>query len=113
MCDQLEEENAKLRECTLDIKESLRYLKEINNSFKIKITKLRNSKEECKRCDSLIKEVINLRETLEKFTQGKKKLELILSSQRSSINKNGLGLKKERKTRNNIYHKVKKRPMYR
>lgn len=42
MSGQLVEENDKLRERTIGLKESLRHLKEISNSFKIEITKLRN-----------------------------------------------------------------------
>lgn len=52
MSGQLMEENNKLRERILGLKESLRYIKEINNSLKIEITKLENSKEKCKWCDS-------------------------------------------------------------
>lgn len=55
MSGHLVEENNKLREHTISLKESLRHLKGINDSFKIEITRLRNSKEECKRRDSLIK----------------------------------------------------------
>lgn len=44
MSDQSVEENNKLRERILSLIESLRYIKEINKSFKIEITKLRNSK---------------------------------------------------------------------
>lgn len=72
MSGQLVEENDKLREYTSGLKEYLRHLKEINYSFKIETIKLRNSKGECKQCESLIKEVSDLRETLGKFTQGKK-----------------------------------------
>lgn len=71
MTSQIEEENAKLRERTLGLKESLIYLKEIKNYFKIYITKTKSRKEDCKCCDSLIKEVVDLRETLGKFTQEK------------------------------------------
>lgn len=67
----LMEENNKLRECILSLKESLRYLKGTNNSFKIEIKKLKSFKEKCKQCDSLIKEVTRFRETLRKLTQGK------------------------------------------
>lgn len=43
--------NAKPRENTLGLKEFVRHLKEIYNSFKIEITRHRNLKEECKPCD--------------------------------------------------------------
>ena len=52
------EENDKLREGILGLKESSIHFKEINDSFKIEITNIRNLIEECKRCDSLIEEVI-------------------------------------------------------
>lgn len=97
-------ENDKLREHILGLNESLRHLKEINDSFKIDITKIRNPREERKRRDSLIKEV---NETLGKFIQRKEKLDLILSSQRFSINNNELGFKKDRKPMKCINHKKK------
>lgn len=50
--------------------------------------KLRNSKGEFKHCDSLVEQVYDLRESLGKFTQGKEKVDLILSCQIFSINKN-------------------------
>lgn len=42
------EENDKLRERILGLKESSIHFKEINYSFKIEITKIRNLIEECK-----------------------------------------------------------------
>lgn len=41
---QLVEENNKLREYTLGLKEFQIHLKEINKSFKVETTKIRNSK---------------------------------------------------------------------
>lgn len=72
-------ENNKIRECTLGLKESIIYIEEIIKTFKIETTKIINSKEICEKCVSLKKEVIDLCETICKFTQGKEKLNLILS----------------------------------
>lgn len=58
------------------------------------------------------KEVIELRETIGKFTQGKDKLYLILSSQRYSLNKNGLGFKKDGKPSKGVNHKKTKHQVY-
>lgn len=54
---------------------------------------IRNSIEVCETYVSLKKEVKYLCETLSKFTNGKENLELVLSSQRPSVNKSGLGFK--------------------
>lgn len=54
MNGELFKENNKLREWFLDLKESIRYLKEINESFNIEITKIRHSREECRRYVSLM-----------------------------------------------------------
>lgn len=51
-------------------------------------------------------EVVDLHEALCKFTQGKEKLDFILSSQRSSLN-NGIGFKKDKKPSKGIDHKKK------
>lgn len=60
MSGQLVKENDKQREHILGFEESLKDPKEVNNSFKMKITKIRRSRKERKWCDSLIGEIINL-----------------------------------------------------
>lgn len=68
MCSQLVEENDKLRQHILELNESVKYLKEINNSFNIDITKNKYSRKTCDKYVSLKKEVIDLREAICKFT---------------------------------------------
>lgn len=96
----------------MGLKESLSYLEGINKLFHAEITKLRKSKGTCETCVSLIKEINDLHKTLSKFTQGEEKLNLNLSSQRPSLNKDGLGFKKERNPSKDIDHKKKKLPIY-
>lgn len=67
MSDPLVKETCKLREHNLFLKESLKYLEEVNKSFKIKINKIRNSREECKHSVLLIEEVTDLCEILGKL----------------------------------------------
>lgn len=45
-----------------------------------------------------------MHETLSKFIEGKEKFDLILSSQKSSLNKNGLEFKKNKNPSNGIHN---------
>lgn len=49
--------------------------------------------DKCESCKSLKNEVTNLHKILEEFTKGKYKLDLIISNQKASFNKNRLGYK--------------------
>ena len=71
MSPQLVKENDKLKEHKLALKESLKSLEEIDKLFKIEINKIKNSRVTYETCISLKKEVIDLRDTLGKFNQGK------------------------------------------
>lgn len=53
-----------------------------------------------------------MQENLPKFILGKEKLELILSCQRPSLNKNRLRFKKNRKSSRGVGHKKKNRTIY-
>lgn len=59
--------------------------------------------DKCNSWDYLENEVTSLHETFEKFTNDKDKFNLILSNQRDSFNKNGIGYKLN-SSFNNIYH---------
>lgn len=104
---QLIKESDKLKEHNLDLKESLKSLEEVNKSLKIEINKIRNLIETCETCVSPKKKVNDLHEILGKFTQGKEKFDLILSSQNPSLNPYWLGFKKDRNPRKVIDHKKK------
>lgn len=95
MSAQLIKENDTLKEHNLVLKEYLNSLKEINKSFKIQINKIRNSRETCETCVPLKREVNDLHETLGNLNKGKENIDLILSSQGPSLNKDGLGFKKD------------------
>lgn len=58
------------------------------------------------------KKVTKLYETLCKFIQRKEKFDLILSSKRSSLNKNGIGFNKVREPSKCSDHKKKNRLVY-
>lgn len=99
------EENDKLINQNLDLKEYLGFLEESNKSLKLEINNIRNARETCETCVSLKKEVIDLHETLGKFTKEKENLDLILSSQILSLNKNELGFKIDRTPIKGLIHK--------
>lgn len=108
----LVEENDRIKKHNLDLKESVKFLEERKKSLKLEITNLRNSRETCDTYVSFKKEVIDLHETLSKFTKGKENIDLILSSQKTCLNKNGLGFKRDKTHNKGLNHKKKNCTVY-
>ena len=69
------------------------------------MTNMWNSIETCETCVSLKKELIDLHETLHKFTKGKENFDLILSSYKPSLNKSWLGFKLDKTPSNGLNRK--------
>lgn len=65
------------------------FLKISNKVLGNEIDEIRRQLVKCETCISLKNYLDNLHETLGKFVKGKKNLDLILSNQRASYDKNG------------------------
>lgn len=93
LSSKLIEENDKIKKLILDFKYYLKFLENSSEMCKHEVNNIRNLDGTCETYVSMKKEVKNLHETLGKFTKGKENFNLILSSQRSSLNKTGLAFK--------------------
>lgn len=79
------EEYDNIKNCKLYLNDYLEFLEKTNEMLKFKITNISKSNRACETCVSMKKEVMELHETLCKFTKGKENVNLILSSQRPSL----------------------------
>lgn len=107
---QLSKVNDKLEKNIIDLKGDSQFLENRNKILGKEISSIRRESlisNKCESYESLKNGVPNLHETIEKFTKGKNKLDLILSSQRNSFNRNGVGYKPNRSLNNSCYDRKK------
>lgn len=95
----LTKQNDKLEKNIIGLKDHIEFLKNSNKILCEEISSIRSEylkTNKCESCEPLKNEVTSLHETLDKFTKGKDKFDLILANQKAAFNKNGIRYKPNR-----------------